>query len=1162
MVDQNSQFYAILTNVGAAKQANADALGIAWKITHMGVGDANGADPTPDATQTRLINEWRRAPLNQLKVDDKDASIIIAEQVIPADIGGKWIREIGLYDEAGDLVAVANCAPTYKPVLSQGSGRTQVLRMSLVVSSAANVQLKIDPSVVLATREWVTEELARQDFKHSVLAATTANIALSGLQTIDGVPLTAGARVLVKNQTTARDNGLYTVVPGAAWSRCDDANSSAKVTPGLLVLVEKGTVNSDSAWQLVTDAPITLGVTALSFEMAFGRSGVAAGTYRSVQVDKYGRVVAATNPTTVAGYGITDVYTKSETFSRAETTSAIATAVASAVAGLVDSSPAALDTLKELAMAIGNDPNFATTMVNELAKKAPLVSPVLTGDPRAPTPSVGDNDTSIATTAFVQAAMAAFGVGTQSPVLITDLNLATSGGFWRAAGGAANSVGTGAVTGFTVPYNGTGCLQILSQLTAAGSPLHWRSQVAGVWSDWTPFAGLLSPVLTGDPKAPTPPVGDSDTSIATTAFVQEAMKAFGLGQNKLATSVADIDDPTLATGWYQVGSVTTGNKPETFGILLVSSRNSVNATTGRINQIFYRTDGAVWAAWGRVWKAGFGGWSDWSTQATLESPVFTGDPKAPTPSTGDNDTSVATTAFVHNTLSSFGMGTGTAAGVGAGTTPEQFAALPAGNYYYQASVSPYPDFAFVMRCKYQTTRGFELANIPYQDRFFGRASNADGTWRAPIELAKVASPVLTGDVGVPTRITTDRSANAASTQYVANLLASLGWGTPDLLDLATGIDLNTLNVGGSYQVNGAANGPAFQSGILFVVGTNAQYYTHQLFFPQNVNKIFHRCSYGATNGVANWTAWEEVPTLDSVLSAISNTSRSFRPQAAVGLATSQALNTTTHMGALFQFNANALTVTLPSSVSVTAGMVVTLRNPRASTQTLAVASGSIVEEGGTSDKLSLQAYEWIELTSSGSNWFVSARGKVKEVATLDQLTSAIASATPPGMVGHFALTAPPPGWLKRNGAAVSRITYAALFTAVGTQFGAGDGSTTFNLPDDRELVDRAWTDGLNSADLGRALFSAQADQLGIHNHTGTVSAGGAHSHTTTVPRERIDSPSLDTGGNAVLGDYQSDGPQILMSSTAPNHSHGLTINASGGNETRMANRAYLACIKY
>ncbi|MCQ0166232.1 phage tail protein [Pseudomonas sp. SD17-1] len=317
MVDQNSQFYAILTKVGAAKQANADALGIPWKITHMAVGDASPAGldnpplPMPDASWTSLLNEWRRAPLNQLKVDEKDSAVIVAEQVIPAEIGGRWIREVGLYDADGDLVAVANCAPTYKPLLNQGSGRTQVVRMNLVVSSASNVQLKIDPGVVLATREFVTEELAKRDFKHSVLAATTAAITLSGLQTMDGVALQAGARVLVKNQAAAKDNGLYLVASGA-WTRCPDADSSAKVTPGLLVLVERGTANGDSAWQLTTDAPITLGVTALAFEMAFGRSGVAAGTYRSVKVDAYGRVVAATNPTTLSGYGITDSYTKAQ----------------------------------------------------------------------------------------------------------------------------------------------------------------------------------------------------------------------------------------------------------------------------------------------------------------------------------------------------------------------------------------------------------------------------------------------------------------------------------------------------------------------------------------------------------------------------------------------------------------------------------------------------------------------------------------------------------------------------------------------------------------------------------------------------------------------------------------------------------------------------------
>ncbi|WLH69911.1 phage tail protein [Pseudomonas sp. FP2309] len=316
MIDQNSQFFAILTAVGEAKQANATALGQPWTFAQMGVGDANGTDPIPNRAQTRLINEWRRAAVNQVRTDPANPNIIITEQVIPADVGGKWIREIGLYDADGDMVAVANCAPSFKPLLVQGTGKTQIIRMNFIVANTASVVLKIDPAIVLATREYVdtqiVEAMAKMDFKHSVLVATTANIALSGVQTIDGVLLPADARVLVKNQTAAKENGLYVVSSTGVWKRTQDADSSVEVTPGLFVSVETGTANGDSVWQLVTDAPIVLGTTALSFEMAVGRTGVSAGSYANVTVDKYGRVIAGTNPTTLAGHGITDTYTKPE----------------------------------------------------------------------------------------------------------------------------------------------------------------------------------------------------------------------------------------------------------------------------------------------------------------------------------------------------------------------------------------------------------------------------------------------------------------------------------------------------------------------------------------------------------------------------------------------------------------------------------------------------------------------------------------------------------------------------------------------------------------------------------------------------------------------------------------------------------------------------------
>ncbi|HAN8394527.1 TPA: phage tail protein [Escherichia coli] len=154
-----TKYYAVLTNVGAEKLANATALGAQVEITQMAVGDGNGALPTPNPAQTALVHELRRAPLNSLSIDPNNTNQIIAEQVIPEDVGGWWIREIGLFDKDGDMIAVANCAETYKPQLQEGSGRVQVVRMILIVSSTAAVTLKIDPSVVLATRQYVDDQI-------------------------------------------------------------------------------------------------------------------------------------------------------------------------------------------------------------------------------------------------------------------------------------------------------------------------------------------------------------------------------------------------------------------------------------------------------------------------------------------------------------------------------------------------------------------------------------------------------------------------------------------------------------------------------------------------------------------------------------------------------------------------------------------------------------------------------------------------------------------------------------------------------------------------------------------------------------------------------------------------------------------------------------------
>ncbi|MGE5078685.1 phage tail protein, partial [Yersinia enterocolitica] len=291
-----TKFFAILTNLGAAKLANATALGTQLQITHMAVGDGGGVLPLPNAAQTQLIGEKRRAALNSLSVDAANSSQIIAEQVIPETDGGWWIREIGLFDKDGVLIAIANCPETYKPQLQEGSGRTQTVRMVLIVSSTEAVTLKIDPSVVLATRKYADDK------------------AIEVKSYADGL--------MVAHLAAADPHSQYAPKASPALTGKPTAPTAAK---------------TDNSTQLATTAHIKLALA----DYAPLASPVLTGT--------------PTTPTAGAG---------SNTQQLANTAF-----VQAAIAALVASSPAALDTLKELADALGNDPNFATTMTNALAGK-------------------------------------------------------------------------------------------------------------------------------------------------------------------------------------------------------------------------------------------------------------------------------------------------------------------------------------------------------------------------------------------------------------------------------------------------------------------------------------------------------------------------------------------------------------------------------------------------------------------------------------------------------------------------------------------------------------------------------------------------------------------------------------------------------------------------
>lgn len=157
------QFYTVLTDVGQAKIANAIALGQTIEITELAVGDGGGSLPTPDSSAEGLVNEVRRAPINTSDTDPDNPSWIVVEQVLPPDVGGWTIREIGIFDVDGDLIGIGNYPETYKPVLAEGSSRTQTVRFVLEVSDTGAVSLKVDPSVVLATRKYVDQERSEHE---------------------------------------------------------------------------------------------------------------------------------------------------------------------------------------------------------------------------------------------------------------------------------------------------------------------------------------------------------------------------------------------------------------------------------------------------------------------------------------------------------------------------------------------------------------------------------------------------------------------------------------------------------------------------------------------------------------------------------------------------------------------------------------------------------------------------------------------------------------------------------------------------------------------------------------------------------------------------------------------------------------------------------------
>ncbi|MBB7220998.1 phage tail protein [Escherichia coli] len=330
----STKFYTLLTDIGAAKLASAAALGVPLKITHMAVGDGGGILPTPDAKQTALVNEKRRAALNMLYIDPQNSSQIIAEQVIPENEGGWWIREVGLFDESGALIAVGNCPESYKPQLAEGSGRTQTVRMVLITSSTDNITLKIDPAVVLATRKYVDDEVL--ELKLYVDDQMRNHIAAQDPHT----------------QYAQKHNPTFTGEPKAPTPAA--GNNTTRIATTAFVQA--------AITALINGAPATLD-TLKEIAAAINNDPKFSTTINNALALK-----APLSSPALTGTPTAPTAAQSVNNTQIATTAF----VKSAIAAMVGSAPAALDTLNELAAALGNDPNFATTMLNALAGKQPL----------------------------------------------------------------------------------------------------------------------------------------------------------------------------------------------------------------------------------------------------------------------------------------------------------------------------------------------------------------------------------------------------------------------------------------------------------------------------------------------------------------------------------------------------------------------------------------------------------------------------------------------------------------------------------------------------------------------------------------------------------------------------------------------------------------------
>ncbi|HAX5060971.1 TPA: phage tail protein [Escherichia coli] len=368
------KFKTVITDTGAKKLAQAAAPdGKPVRLTHMAVGDGGGTLPTPDSKQTRLVHEVWRHTVNRVILDATHQNRIIAELLIPPETGGFWIREIGVFDENGDLIAVGNTAESYKPIVAEGSGRAQTFRTILTVSSTATVALTVNNTMVMATVDYVDDKLKEheQSRRHPDASLTAKGFVQLSSAT-NSVSETQAATPKAVKAAYELANGKYTAQDASTTRKglvqLSSATNSTSETQAATPKAVKAAYDLANAKYTAQDATTAQkGIVQLS-SATNSTSETLAATSKAVKavMDETNKKAPLNSP------ALTGTPTTPTARQGTNNTQIASTAfVMAAIAALVDSSPDALNTLNELAAALGNDPNFATTMTNALAGKQP-----------------------------------------------------------------------------------------------------------------------------------------------------------------------------------------------------------------------------------------------------------------------------------------------------------------------------------------------------------------------------------------------------------------------------------------------------------------------------------------------------------------------------------------------------------------------------------------------------------------------------------------------------------------------------------------------------------------------------------------------------------------------------------------------------------------------